>query len=24
LEETPHGDLKWNKEADETEQGWVG
>jgi hypothetical protein len=24
LEETPHGDLKWDKEADETEQGWVG
>jgi len=23
LEETPHGDLKWDKEADETEQGWV-
>ena len=24
LEETPHGDLKWYKEADETEQGRVG
>ena len=23
LEETPHGDLKWDKEAAETEQGWV-
>jgi hypothetical protein len=23
LKKTPHGDLKWDKEADETEQGWV-